>query len=434
MVTSLPRLSRLSKAAGARAGASFWRRTPPGLHPALVVQTVSYSVGQGLYLACGIIYFTLYGGLGPAQVSFGFSCAGLASLCLWMPFGVLSDRLGGRETWMLGAFGQAVLFAALPFVHGFGPFVAVITAIGLASTLGSSGRVRYLGDIASALNRVKVNAYLRSLSNIGSTLGLATGGVIVGLKSEHLVAGALWANALTFAADVVLLAVYGQRGTPRAERAERPKGRRALSDRPFVVLSLVTGVFAASDIVLTLVLPLWILQRTDAPRFVISAMMAVNTGMVILLQVRASAGADDVPGAARSQRRAGVCLAAACAVFLASGYARGAGTVALVGCGVVLLTLGELLSTASGWGLSYGLSPEARRGEYLALFRWGDQLMNIAGPLCLTALALHRGGWLVAAAVFALAGLTTPPLADAVVRSRTADTPAAADPAVSEKS
>lgn len=412
-----------------RAGALARRKAaglapPPGLAPSMVVQAFTYSLGTGFYTAGSAIFFTLYVGLPAKQIAAGVSIAALATFALRIPIGLLADRLGGRSTWRVGAGVQALLFTLYPLVHGFGFFAVVITGEGLSATTGMIGRSRYIGEVLPKQDRVKVNAYLRSVINIGLALGTLPAGALTQVHSHRWLAGIVLINALTFYLDVVLL-TFWIKPAPRkpATRKAPAKGRAALTDRPFVALSALRGVFTLSDVLLTTVIPLWLLQsaRGHGQKSMIPALLLLNMLMVTLLQVRAGRGVDGVPEAARRQRSAGILLASACALIPTAAHTTGAWTWLVVLSTAAVLTQAELYTAVAGWGLSYGLSPDDRLGEYLAVFGWGSQIAQILGPSAIIAVVTTTSaGWYIVAAMFLLAGLASVPLVEAVRRGHAA--------------
>lgn len=413
-VAAAPPTSRLRRAAAALL-------PPRELPRILVIQTLTYTIGLGFYTAGSVVFFTVYTGLSAAQVALGISVAALLRLVLQLPCGILSDRLGGRRAWLSGALGQALLFGTYPWLHGFGQFLAVICAVAVAAGIGGAGRSRYLGEVIPAGRRVAANAYLKSVLNVGMAVGTAGSGLLVGVQSRGVLAGVVLANAAAFLVDVILLLFCTRlRVGDQRLRGVRPGRRRAFTDRPFLALATTQAVFLLSDSVLTIALPLWILRRTDAPRSLIPGVLLINMIMAATLQVWAGRGSEDVDAAARRQRRAGLFLTAACLLVPLSAYSRGPWTWCALSAAVVVLTFGELFASAAATGLSYGLSPEARRGEYLAVFGWGGPLAEIIGPAGLTFLALSSAGlgWLVIAAAFAVAGLVTLPIVSRLVGDR----------------
>jgi MFS family permease len=393
---------------------------PPEVQRVLVVQTFGYSLGSGFYAAGSVIFFTVYAGLSTGQVAAVMSVVGAVALALRLPCGMLADRLGGRRAWMAGALAQAVMFGLYPFAHGLIAILVVASLAGVGASLGGSGRGRYLGEAIPSGRRVKANAYLRSVLNVGMALGTVGAGFLVAVHSHRAMAAIVLANAVGFLLDVVLLAFFIKAVPGGGPRKAKPSGRGALRDRPFLVLSALNGVFALSDVILTVVLPLWILRTTHAQRPLIPALLLVNMIMVTVLQVWASKNSEDVPGSVRVQRRAGLFMAGACVLIPFTYHSRGLVTWVVVLAAAVVMTLGELYSAASGWGLGYALSPDDRRGEYLAVFNWGTQFADIVGPAAITALAISfiPGGWLLIAAVFLAAAFGTAPTVAWLERSR----------------
>lgn len=399
---------------------------PPELPRILVVQTLTYTIGAGFYVSGSVIFFTSYTGLSPAQVASGLSLAALLGLVLQLPFGMLSDRLGGRRTWLIGALGQAVLFGAYPWLHGFGQFLVVICAVAVASGIGGAGRSRYLGEVIPAGRRVAANAYLKSVLNVGFAVGTAGSGFLVGCHSRRVLAVVVLANAVTFLFDAVLLLTCAELGaSDRRPREDHPGQQHALADRPFLALAATQVVFALSDTVLTVALPLWTLRCTDAPRAAIPTLLLINMAMAATLQVWASRGSEEIDMAARRQRRAGLFLTAACLLMPVSACSHGVWTWCALSMAVIMLSLGEMFGSAAATGLSYGLSPESRRGEYLAVFGWGSRLAEVVGPAALAFLLLSFAGpgWFVIAVLFAAAGLATTPAVAWAIRSNSALAP-----------
>jgi MFS family permease len=396
---------------------------PPGLHLSIVVQTFTYSLGTGFYTAGSIIFFTIYVGLPSKQVALGMSIAALLAFAARIPIGMLSDRLGGRATWRLSALLQALLFSSYPLIDNFEYYVVVVSAIGLAEVAGAIGRDRYIGEVISADSRIAVNSYLRSVLNIGLALGTVSAGALTQVRSHRLLACIVLVYALTFYLDVVLLSFW-VKPAPRKPGTWHapPKGRHAVTDRPFTALSIFRGVFTLSDILFVTVVPLWILQSAHGQKAVIPAMLLLNMLMVTFLQVRAGRGVNGIADSAQRQRRAGILLAVACAIIPIAAHTGGAWTWLVLLAAAAFMTQAELYTAVSGWGLAYGLSPEARRGEYLAVFYSGPQLAGIVGPAAITALVMTTSaGWYVMAAVFLISGLASVRFVDAVVRSRSED-------------
>ncbi|MDQ1046933.1 hypothetical protein QFZ76_005169 [Streptomyces sp. V4I2] len=95
---------------------------------------------------------------------------------------------------------------------------------------------------------------------------------------------------------------------------------------------------------LSLGLPLWIAECTDAPARLVSALFVLNTGAVMVFQVRMARGVTGITSATRAVRRSGWVMPAACAVFALSAGASPWAAVGALVAGAVLLVVAEASS------------------------------------------------------------------------------------------
>jgi MFS family permease len=197
----------------------------------------------------------------------------------------------------------------------------------------------------------------------------------------------------------------------------------ALRDRPFLAFTVLDGLMSMHFGLLNIALPLWIADHTTAPHWFISACMLVNTVTVVLFQVRASRGTEELPGAARAARRAGVVIAVACALFAASAGVPTPVAVALLLAGALVHVVGELWHAAAGWGISFGLAPAQAQGQYQGAYGMGMQLGGMVAPVVVTSLAVGWGapGWLVLGGLFLVLGALVPPVVRWAARTRPAE-------------
>ncbi|MGV9241511.1 MFS transporter, partial [Streptomyces nigra] len=162
---------------------------------------------------------------------------------------------------------------------------------------------------------------------------------------------------------------------------------------------------------LSLVLPLWITRRTDAPAWMVSALFVLNTGAVMAFQVRVARGVTGPATATRAIRRASWVMLAACAAFALSAGAPPWAAAAVLVLGAVLQVAAEMGQSAGSWQLSFDLAPRDRTGEYQGLFGTGVTVARTLGPLLLTSLLVDWGtpGWLTLGAVMLAASYAMGP-------------------------
>ncbi|GAB3934545.1 hypothetical protein GCM10027614_07750 [Micromonospora vulcania] len=167
-----------------------------------------------------------------------------------------------------------------------------------------------------------------------------------------------------------------------------------MRDLRFLGVVGVSAILASHITLLMVVLPLWTLNRTSVPPFLVPLMLVVNTAFVILFQVRASRGAETVAGAALTGRRAGLWIVAGCAAVSVTALSDNVilAVVAIVGT-VLVLSVAEVLQAASAWGMAFGLAPKHAEGEYFGAFDLHHAAQNIVGPVILSGLVIALGFW-----------------------------------------
>ena len=400
----------------------FDRFLPPTpLARRLSVQSVLYAIGQGTFITGSAVFFTQIVGLSAGQVGIGITVAGLVSFALSLPLGKLADRVGPKQMWALSATGGALLFALWPLIDGFGPFLAMMVALEVVETAGWSGRGAYTIDVFPREERVTSQAFMRAALNIGFTVGALVGGLALAFNSDALVR----VVPLFTAAVLLLNALYITR-LPDASHdkagvetpAERKPGPGALRNRGFLALSACDGVLGSNQVLLNIVIPLWLVQETDAPRVLLAWLFGTNTVMAVLLQVAAARSVDSVATSLRASRISASFFVLSCLIVLVTHDTVGWETILLVWLGHVTVTGAELFQSAGHWGFMSDLSDPERLGEYQGAANLGGTVGNIWAPAAYTYLAIEWGaeGWLVIAGIVVVATLGMGPAARSAER------------------
>lgn len=383
---------------------------------ALSFQSILSAAGEGAFLTGNAVFFTQVVGLTAAQVGLGLTLAGVVTFIVAVPLGRISDAVGAKRMWGVTALTQALLYLLWPLAGSFASFVAVTIALEIAVTGSRSARGAYTLDVFSGEDRIRSLAFMRSARNIGYTLGAALGGVALATDDLDVIravpvvtAGMLLLNALLI------------RGLPSLEAAPvvaHAARTSALRNKGFLVLTTLDGVLGTNQVLLNVVIPLWLVEQTDAPRVLLAWLFGTNTVLAVLLQVRASRGADTVPGALRASRLSAAFFVLSCLIVLVTHDTVGWVTIALVWIGHVTVTGAELFQSAGHWGLTAELSDPARRGEYQGAAQLGWTLGSVWAPATYTFLAINWGatGWLLIAGIVVLAVAGMHPAARAAQR------------------
>ncbi|KAB8196354.1 MFS transporter [Nonomuraea phyllanthi] len=375
----------------------------------LAYAQLANAVGDGVYLVTSAFYFARIVGLPATEIGLGLTLGWAVGSVAGVPLGHLADRRGPRGVAVLLALTTATAVASFVFIHSFALFVLVACLYGTAQTGLSAARQALLAALVPPAERTAVRAGLQATLNGGLAIGAALGGLALHLDTRAAYVAVFALDALGFvAAAVLLLRLPAVRtsGLRLADVSSRAPRQAVLRDRPYVLITLINAVMLFYMPLLSVVLPLWIASRTTAPTWMFSVLLLINTGTVVLFQVRVARRVKGLRSATLSVRHAGLVLLASCAVFALSPYGW---PFLLAAAG--LQVLGEMLLASGSWEISFGLAPEDKQGQYQGFFGTGTAVARMLGPVVLTTLVLGGGtiGWLAMGAVFAASGAAMGP-------------------------
>ncbi|GEK22856.1 MFS transporter [Cellulomonas xylanilytica] len=398
-------------------------RDMPGPVRTFLLVALVDSVGTGVFLAGAVVYYVRYVGLAPQVVSAGLAAAGLVALLTAIPLGALGDRFGVRRMLVTLQACRAAFFAALVLVDSPAEFIVLVSLQAAAEGAVPAMTQGFVASLVGESGRVRTMALMRSIRNAGFSVGALLAASLVVASTSAGYKAIVLVNAASFAVTAVALALLR---LPRLEtlvtreRVGVIKALTSFRDWWYAALTGVHAVLAMHMVLLSVVIPLWILERTDAPPVTVSIVVTVNAVLATVLQVPFSRGVEGLRGGIRASRWAGLALALMCVpLALAAGVGPWV-AVALLLVGTLALTAGELWQSAGGWSLSYELAPPERRVQFLAVFSTGIGIQDVVGPLLVVALVLQLGslGWAALAVVFLLATLVVAPVVSRTATSR----------------
>ncbi|MET9888610.1 MFS transporter [Streptomyces sp. NPDC006465] len=369
---------------------------PSGPQRVLALAQLSNSVGDGAYYVTSALYFTHVVGLSPGRVGLGLTVAWAIGSLVGVPLGGLADRRGPRGTAVLLALATATAVSSFLVVQGFVAFVVAACVYASAQSGLGAARQALLAALIPAGERTGLLAHLQSTLNAGLAVGAGLGGLALhaGTRSAYL--GVFALDAVGFLVCAALLWRLPSVAPTRGDRKGN-RGLGVLRDRPYVLVTFLNTVLLLRMPLLSLGLPLWITERTEAPAWLVSALFVLNTVAVMTFQVPMARGVRDLATATRAIRRSGIVMPASCAVFALSSGASPWVAAAVLVAGSVLQAVAEMQQSAGSWQLAFDLAPSDRMGEYQGFFGTGVTVARTMGPLVLTALLVGWGtpGWLL---------------------------------------
>jgi MFS family permease len=383
-------------------------RPPSKLAGRLSIQSLLFALGEGTFMTGSAVFFTQIVGLSAAQVGLGLTLAGIAAFLAALPMGKLVDRFGPKRMWAVSAVGQAAMFSVWPFITDFRGYLVMAIGMEVIGALGQAAHGAYTIDALPPDERVKSRAYMYSALNVGFTLGSLLGGIALAFRSNDVLHALPWFTAAVFLINATAVtrlpkAAHDMR-TP-TERKVRIPGPGPLRNVGWILTTFFSGVFWTNQVLLNVVIPLWLVEQTDAPRVLLALLFATNTVMCIFLPMAAARGVTGVSTALRAIRLSSVFFVISCLITLATHDTVGWVTIALVWLGHVTVTGAELYLSAASWTFEAELMDPRQRGAYQGVAEMSSTLGKVWAPAVFTFLAMNWGatGWLVIAGVIVVA-------------------------------
>ena len=385
---------------------------PPGPVRSLALVTLVNTTGNGVFFTLSALYFTRIIGLSVAQVGLGLGIAAFVGLLAGVPVGHLADRRGPREVMILLLLVVTGLALLLLFVTTFVQFVVVASALSFFDRGAGAVRGGLIAGLAAGAGRASTKAYLRSVTNVGMTIG--TGIAALALHSDTATAyrAVLLLDVASYAVAALLMLRVPH--VARRPASEATSMFLALRDWPFVTVTLVGAVLAVHYQIIEVAMPLWVVGHTSAPKALVAALMVVNTGVVIGFQVLVARRVTTPAMAVRASVLSGVLLLLSCVAFGASAGRAAAAAVVILVVAMSLQVLGELWQAAGSFVLGFELAPDHAQGQYQGLYGMGMGISTMIGPPLVALLPLGlgvRGWWILGGLLLGAALLLKPAVA-----------------------
>lgn len=372
------------------------------------------SIGNGLFLPLGLVFFTKVTPVPLATVGVLLSVANLTQLPIPLLAGALADRFGALRLVSIAQALQAAGYAAAAFASNSATILVSATMTAVGVRVFWSSIFTAVADYVDAGRGGRSKDHWFAWTNMSRTAGLGIGGVLTGLAMSLPGANAhTYRTIAVGTAACFTVAGLANRLFVRAPRNASgdghgvPKGYLGLlRDLPYLGLIAANTVFAVCTMMLALTLPTIVLVELHGPAWTVSALLVAVTVLIAVATapVIARLGAP---------RRTRVLAAAACcwalwsaALALLRSGAAGWG-VPLVAGAALFYCAATIIHAPVSMALAEAVAPREARGRYLAGFQYSFTLAEIIAPAFFTSLFARWDGlpWLVLACVSVLTGL-----------------------------
>jgi MFS family permease len=370
------------------------------------------ATGVSLVLPFLVLYLRNILGIGYVEIGLLVALTGVAPLLL-VPFaGLLTDRIGRRRVFLSALVGEAASFLGLSEVlraHSLLGVLSLVTAVQVVGTIAGPAISAYVADFTHGSDRTMGYTWVRIGWNVGFTVGVFAGGVLIGFLG--FVDVALFSGSVLLV-STGLLTVFldpspydlarrvgglapGTAATPVRSGSVRASLTILARDRPFLVMCAAVALAELTVGQWGTIFPLYVNTVLGIPYAILGAGLALN-GLVVVF------GQAPMTQASLGHRHTSLFvlgLAAYAGGFLLFGVV-GQFSFYLVPAFfvvVLVLTVGENFGSIPSTTLPSNLAPAteigAYNGAFFAIVGIGQLLAPILGGAVIAASASPLVVW-----------------------------------------
>jgi len=328
-----------------------------------------------------VIYLHNVRGISFAAAGFALAVGGAAALVAGLGAGSLVDRIGGRNTLLLGLLQQAAAFALFPLIHQPWHAMALLSLEGAGTACFWPGQSTLLSRLAPPKDRHSAFSLQRIAMNLGMGLGGLVGGLIAATSDPGSFTKLFLLDAGTFFVFVAVLSTIREPVPAEGEHEETAGGYRAvLRDRNFVALLGLNVLFVAVGYEVFALLPPFAKNYAGVSERWVGMVWLANTLAVVLVQLPVAKALEGRRRMLALALMNAIWAVASLVVLAAGGLLNGtSAALVLVSAGVVF-GIGETLQAPTQPPLVADLAPDRLRGRYFALGSMSWSVGGILGP------------------------------------------------------
>ncbi|MEW5748838.1 MAG: MFS transporter [Candidatus Thermoplasmatota archaeon] len=283
--------------------------------------------------------------------------------------GMLVDKIG-RRTVLLASLGFMSLTVFMYFfAFDFVTFLLVAMADSFVGSLYMPAANAMIADVIPSRDRPKAYSTLRIAWNVGMVFGPAAGAVLVAAYSIKVL---FLFGALILLGAFLMNLVFIPETRPK-ETGEAVTFRKCVAvarDRPFLLISAMSGVLFLCMTQFMTALPIYMTADLGEPESSIGPLWALSSGLIVVLQLWVTSQTVKFRRSVVLMSGQVVLGVGVGLIYLATDF------LSLAAC-VVIITFGELVYMSILGAIIADMAPEEKRGIYMGFsgfmqtFGWG---------------------------------------------------------------
>jgi MFS family permease len=339
------------------------------------------SFGNGMAFPFIVIYLHNVRGVSFAAAGLALAIGGVAALVAGIGAGALVDRIGGRNTLLIGLVQQSAAFALFPLIRQPWHAVALLSLEGAGTACFWPGQSTLLSRLTASDERSSAFSVQRITMNLGLGLGGLVGGLIASTSDPASFTKLFLLDAATFFVFVGVLSTIREPEPETAEHEAEAGGYRAVvRDRNFVGLLGLNVLFVAVGYEVFALLPPFAKNYAGVSERWVGMVWLANTLAVVLVQLPVAKALEGRRRMLALALMNAIWAVASLVVLAAGGLLSGtSAALVLVSAGVVF-GVGETLQAPTQPPLVADLAPDRLRGRYFALGSMSWSVGGILGP------------------------------------------------------
>jgi predicted MFS family arabinose efflux permease len=242
------------------------------------------SLGNGIVFPFIVIYLHNVRGISFAAAGLALSAGAVAALAAGLGAGTFVDRVGGRNTLLVGLLLQAVSFALFPLIREAWHAFVLLALEGAGTACFWPGQSTLLSRLTPPERTHSAFALQRISMNLGLGLGGVIGGLIATTSHPHSFTVLFLLDAATFFVFISILATVDEPAVQKSDEPEPVEGYRAvLRDRNFVWLLGLNVLFVAVGYEVFALLPPFAKNYAGVSERWVGTMWLANTLLIVLI-------------------------------------------------------------------------------------------------------------------------------------------------------
>lgn len=335
-------------------------------------------VGGALIFPFLSLYITQKFGVGMIQVGVLFAIFAAASLLGSLVAGAITDRFGRKAMIIFGLLFSALTALSMGFVNELKWFYSLSALVGLLSNAAGPAYQAMVADMLPEEKRTQGFSTQRVVLNLAITIGPVIGGLLASVSFLLLFILDAVASAIT--AGIIFVTLPETRPQKEEDQPEESLGETLLGygavlrDRVFIFFLVFSILMYIVYMQLNSTLPVFLRDVHGIPARGFGYLLSLNALMVVVLQFWITRRTTRIPPMLLMV--SGALLYAI--GFLMFGFFSGYAPFILA---IVIITLGEMLSSPTSQALVAHFAPADMRGRYMAAYGFVWIIPSMVGPL-----------------------------------------------------